>query len=199
MKKIYLFIMLIACLIAAPASAGVDEFLGQDTVDEFIGQPVAAGGVTITNLTVYASALIENTNEDGVLSIGVYSGSADSENKNLTTSYSLVSYASTTNPSNSQAWEDSDIDGIYLFFQSNNIDNNIRIREAYIVVNYSDASSLTIRPNGEYVDGSWTDATGGDDDGVISEEIGDENDTTYIDLGGAVDYSAARVNVENLP
>jgi hypothetical protein len=44
MKKIYLFIMLIACLITAPAGAGVDEFLGQDTVDEFIGQPVAAAG-----------------------------------------------------------------------------------------------------------------------------------------------------------
>jgi hypothetical protein len=44
MKKIYLFIMLIACLITAPAGAGVDEFLGQDTVDEFIGQPVAGEG-----------------------------------------------------------------------------------------------------------------------------------------------------------
>ena len=159
-----------------------------------------AGGLTITNVTVYATIKILTTNEASAIRIGIRTEAGTSSYGgyvNLTTDYQEFNAAFATNPDDSQAWELTDLDGLLVRGETSNIDNQVNLTHEYLLVNWSDSSTTILRPNADVVglDGNWLALAGG---GVLNAEIDEvsaDADTSYIYTTG--DFTAYGVEIAN--
>jgi hypothetical protein len=143
------------------------------------GQTVASGA-TIDYITIHVRGRIETTNESGVFVLRLRTEGSNlisSANKDFTTSWAEYTHQIDVNPDDSEAWEDTDLDGVTLDGTTNNIDNEVQIAKQWLVVTWTDASTDTYLPNGDFSDGSWKDQDAGGD---LFADIADDSDATYI-------------------
>lgn len=146
-------------------------------------QGVAAGALTISKITLYARVKILNAQEGSALRLRIKTeGSATDPSgyKTATTSYTDESNDWAVNPDDSQAWENTDLDDLQIGIEVADIDNEFRATQIYLVVTWSDETTDTYRPNGDFSDGFFVEQ----DEGTtlyqaIDEAVTDE-DVTYI-------------------
>ncbi len=144
----------------------------------------SGGARAIDNITVHVRAKILNTNETGALTIRLRTEAPalqSSAYKDLTTSYQNFTYPLDTNPDDSAAWENTDLDGVTIGVATGNIDNEIDVTQIWLVVTWTDTSTDTYRMDDTSSPGVWVnEADSGVNIHLSIDEVSTDDDTTYI-------------------
>lgn len=100
-----------------------------------------SSGQIINNLTQYARALGQSDDENFRMSLYINGSMYDGADKALTSSYAQYNEVWLTNPDDSQVWESTDIDALYMMIHSRAGTGNWRCDHFWAEVDYTASSS----------------------------------------------------------
>jgi hypothetical protein len=155
---------------------------------------------TISKITVHANVKIMTTLEGNAIRLRVRTEGANAGNgsyQTLNTTYTEITEDFTTNPDDSEAWEETDLDGLQIGASIGDLDNEPRVTQIWLVVHWSDTSTDTYRPNADHTDGSWDEQDSGTDLYQGIDEVTSDDDTTYIRNSTPTDWDYFWVEIED--